>query len=184
MCPRADTSHVDSRALESSLPGVIPHVGVATLVRADGTTQLTLCRALGRNRVALVAKRDLPVGEEVHFEIDVDGGMVRGTGRVERMHQGATIDGSDEPWVVVDIDEMERGSVPRLLRLIFRDSYLEYAASRPELRLPKPLTIDETRERLRTPPPWKSSSDRPPSKGRPRIARYAEPDTSDRWRLR
>ena len=65
---------------------------------------------------------------------------------------------------MVDIDEMERGSVPRLLRLIFRDSYMEYAASRPELRLPKPLTVDETRENLRTPPPWrekpKSPSDR------------------------
>jgi hypothetical protein len=179
----------DSRTLESSLPGVIPHVGVASLVRADGTTQLTLCRALGRNRVALVAKRDLPVGEEVHFEIDVEGGMVRGTGRVERMHGGTTIDGTVEPWVVVDIDEMERGSVPRLLRLIFRDSYLEYAASRPELRLPKPLTVDETRERLRTPPPWREApktpggkSDKP--KGRPRVGRYAEPDTADRWRLR
>src|ERR1700709_2225029 len=105
---------LDTRTLESSLPGVIPHVGVASLVRADGTTQLTLCRALGRNRVALVAKRDLPVGEEVHFEIGVGGGMVRGSGRVERMHAGATIDGLAEPWVVVDIDEMERGSVPRL----------------------------------------------------------------------
>jgi hypothetical protein len=178
----------DDRTLESSLPGVIPHVGVASLVRADGTTQLTLCRALGRNRVALVAKRDLPVGEEVHFEIDVEGGMVRGTGRVERMHGGTTIDGMAEPWVVVDIDGMERGSVPRLLRLIFRDSYLEYAASRPELRLPKPLTVDETRENLRTPPPWrekpKSPSDKPASKSRPRVGRYAEPDTSDRWRLR
>jgi hypothetical protein len=111
---------------------------------------------------------------------------VRGTGRVERMHAGTTIDGSAEPWVVIDIDEMERGSVPRLLRLIFRDSYLEYAASRPELRLPKPLTVEETRERLRTPPPWrekpKAPGDKP--KNRPRIARYAEPDTSDRWRLR
>ncbi|MDX6618546.1 MAG: hypothetical protein QOK36_932 [Gaiellales bacterium] len=177
----------ESRTLESSLPGVIPHVGVATLVRADGTTQLTLCRALGRNRVAMVAKRDLPVGEEVHFEIDVEGGMVRGTGRVERMHAGTTIDGSAEPWVVVDIDEMERGSVPRLLRLIFRDSYLEYAASRPELQLPKPLTVDETRERLRTPPPWREKPKSPgekPKPSRPRIGRYAEPDTSDRWRLR
>ena len=176
----------EARTIESSLPGVIPHVGVATLVRADGTTQLTLCRALGRNRVAMVAKRDVPVGEEVHFEIDVEGGMVRGTGRVERMHTGATIDGLDEPWVVVDIEEMERGSVPRLLRLIFRDHYLEYAASRPDLRLPKPLTVDETRERLRTPPPWrekpKSPTEKP--KHRPRVGRYAEPDVSDRWRLR
>jgi hypothetical protein len=177
----------ESRTLESSLPGVIPHVSVATLVRADGTTQLTLCRALGRNRVALVAKRDLPVGEEVHFEIDVEGGMVRGTGRVERMHAGTTIDGSAEPWVVIDIDEMERGSVPRLLRLIFRDSYLEYTAARPELRLPKPLTVDETRERLRTPPPWREkpkSAGEKPKPTRPRVGRYAEPDTSDRWRLR
>jgi hypothetical protein len=153
----------ETRTLESSLPGVIPHVGVATLVRADGTTQLTLCRAL-----------------------DVEGGMVRGTGRVERMHSGTTIDGLVEPWVVVDIDEMERGSVPRLLRLIFRDHYLEYASSRPDLRLPKPLTVDETRERLRTPPPWreqpKTPSDKP--KQRPRVGRYAEPDVSDRWRLR
>ena len=176
----------DTRALESSLPGVIPHVGVATLVRADGSTQITLCRALGRNRVALVAKRDLPIGEEVHFEIDVDGGMVRGAGRVERMHPGTTIDGSPEPWVVVDIDELERGSVPRLLRLIFRDNYLEYSASRPELRLPKPLTVSETRERLRTPPPWSekpaSADDKP--KKRPHVGRYAEPDVSDRWRLR
>jgi hypothetical protein len=174
------------RSLESSLPGVIPHVGVATLVRADGSNQVTLCRALGRNRVALVAKRDLPIGEEVHFEIDVEGGMVRGTGRVERMHPGMTIDGAPEPWVVVDIDEMERGSVPRLLRLIFRDSYLEYASSRPELRLPKPLTVGETRERLRTPPPWrekpKSVDDKP--KKRPHVGRYAEPETGDRWRLR
>jgi hypothetical protein len=177
----------EMRTLESSLPGVIPHVAVATLVRADGSRQMTLCRALGRNRVALVAKRDLPVGEEVQFEIDVEGGLVRGSGRIERMHAGTTIDGSSEPWVVVDIDEMERGSVPRLLRLIFRDSYLEYAASRPELRLPKPLTIDETRERLRTPPPWRekpTSPDDKPKGGRPRVGRYAEPDTSDRWRLR
>jgi hypothetical protein len=178
---------IETRTLESSLPGVIPHVAVASLVRADGTTQVTLCRALGRNRVALVSKRDLPVGEAVQFEIDVEGGMVRGTGRIERMHAGTTIDGSAEPWVVVDIDEMERGSVPRLLRLIFRDSYLEYAASRPELRLPKPLTVDETRERLRTPPPWREQPKTPgekPKTTRPRIGRYAEPDTSDRWRLR
>jgi hypothetical protein len=77
--------------------------------------------------------------------------------------------------------------VPRLLRLIFRDSYLEYTASRPELRLPKPLTVDETRERLRTPPPWREKSKSPgekPKPTRPRIGRYAEPDTSDRWRLR
>jgi hypothetical protein len=178
----------EPRTLESSLPGVIPHVGVATIVRADGTTQMTLCRALGRNRVALVAKRDIPVGEEVRFEIDVEGGMVRGSGRVERMHAGTTIDGSAEPWVVVDVDEMERGSVPRLLRLIFRDSYLEYAASRPELRLPKPLTVDETREQLRTPPPWRGAQrdaeERATPKPRPRIGRYAEPDVSDRWRLR
>jgi hypothetical protein len=178
---------IETRILESSLPGVIPHVAVATLVRADGSKLLTLCRALGRNCVALVAKRDLPIGEEVQFEIDVEGGMVRGAGRVERMHAGTTIDGSAEPWVVVDVEEMERGSVPRLLRLIFRDSYLEYAASRPELRLPKPLTVDETRERLRTPPPWREapkpkSGDKP--KGRPRVGRYAEPDTADRWRLR
>jgi hypothetical protein len=176
----------ETRTIESSLPGVIPHVGVATIVRADGTTQVTLCRALGRNRVAMVAKRDIPVGEEVHFEIDVEGGMVRGAGRVERMHAGTTIDGLDEPWVVVDVEEMERGSVPRLLRLIFRDHYLEYAASRPDLRLPKPLTVDETRERLRTPPPWrekpKAPGDKP--KHRPRVGRYAEPDVSDRWRLR
>jgi hypothetical protein len=174
---------IETRTLESSLPGVIPHVAVASLVRADGSTQVTLCRALGRNRVALVARRDLPVGEAVQFEIDVEGGMVRGAGRVERMHAGTTIDGSAEPWVVVDIDQMERGSVPRLLRLIFRDSYLEYAASRPELRLPRPLTVEETREQLRTPPPWRETpKDKP--KARPRIARYAEPDTSDRWRLR
>jgi hypothetical protein len=177
----------ETRTLESSLPGVIPHVGVATLVRADGTTQLTLCRGLGRNRVALVAKRDLPVGEEIHFEIDVEGGMVRGSGRVERMHGGTTIDGLAEPWVVIDVDEMERGSVPRLLRLIFRDHYMEFAASRPELRLPKPMTVEETRESLRTPPPWreqpKNPADKTPSK-RPRIGRYAEPDTSDRWKLR
>jgi hypothetical protein len=120
---------IETRTLESSLPGVIPHVAVASLVRADGNTQVTLCRALGRNRVALVAKRDLPVGEEVQFEIDVEGGMVRGSGRVERMHAGTTIDGSAEPWVVVDIEEMERGSVPRLLRLIFRDHYLDYTAA-------------------------------------------------------
>src|ERR1700709_2895748 len=100
---------LDTRTLESSLPGVIPHVGVATLVRADGTTQLTLCRALGRNRVALVAKRDLPVGEEEHFEIDVEGGMVRGTGRVERMHAGTTIDASADQWGAVDIEGVERG---------------------------------------------------------------------------
>ena len=59
---------IESRTLESSLPGVIPHVGVATLVRVDGSTQMTMCRALGRNRVALVSKRALPVGEEVRFE--------------------------------------------------------------------------------------------------------------------
>jgi hypothetical protein len=51
---------IESRTLESSLPGVIPHVGVATLVRVDGSTQMTMCRALGRNRVALVSKRSLP----------------------------------------------------------------------------------------------------------------------------
>ncbi len=178
---------IESRTLESSLPGVIPHVGVATLVRVDGSTQMTMCRALGRNRVALVSKRAVPVGEEVRFEIDVEGGLVSGTGRVERMHEGATIDGAPEPWVVIDVEAMERGSVPRLLRLIFRDSYLQYAASRPELRLPKPLTVDETRERLRTPPPWRQKpktdgGDKP--KGRPRVGRYAEPEPSDRWRLR
>jgi len=178
---------IETRTLESSLPGVIAHVAVATLVRADGSTQMTLCRGLGRNRVALVAKRDIPVGEEVHFEIDVEGGLVSGTGRVERMHAGTTIDGASEPWVVIDVEEMERGSVPRLLRLIFRDSYLEYASSRPELRLPRPLTVDETRERLRTPPPWREKPQNPgekPTKSRPRVGRYAEPETSDRWRLR
>ena len=55
----------ETRPLESSLPGVIPHVGVATLVRADGAHQITLCRALGRNRVALVAKRDLRLEHEL-----------------------------------------------------------------------------------------------------------------------
>jgi hypothetical protein len=179
----------DDRPLESSLPGVIPHVGVATLVRADGAQQVTLCRGLGRNRVALVARRDLPVGEEVRFEIDVEGGLVAGSGRVERMHEGSTIDGGSEPWVVIDVEEMERGSVPRLLRLIFRDSYLEYTQARPELRMPKPQTIDEVRESQRTPPPWRT----PPAganggsgmtKKRPRISRYAEPEPSDRWRVR
>jgi hypothetical protein len=175
----------ESRTLESSLPGVIPHVGVATLVRADGAHQITLCRALGRNRVALVAKRDLPVGEEVRFEIDVEGGPVAGSGRVERMHEGTTIDGTPEPWVVIDVEEMDRGSVPRLLRLIFRDSYMQYTSARPELRMPKPMTIDETRESLRTPPPWRTPVEAKASKPkRPRIGRYAEPETSDRWKLR
>jgi hypothetical protein len=179
----------DERSLESSLPGVIPHVGVATLVRADGAQQVTLCRGLGRNRVALVARRDLPVGEEVRFEIDVEGGLVAGSGRVERMHQSATVDGTIEPWVVIDVEEMERGSVPRLLRLIFRDSYLEYTQARPELRMPKPQTVDEVRESQRTPPPWRTppagadGKDDTPKK-RPRIARYAEPEASDRWRVR
>jgi hypothetical protein len=175
----------NARTLESSLPGVIPHVGVATLIRGDGAHQVTLCRALGRNRVALVAKRDIPVGEEVRFEIDVEGGLVAGSGRVERMHDGATIDGAAEPWVVIDVEEMDRGSVPRLLRLIFRDSYLEYTSARPELRMPKPMTIVETRESLRTPPPWRTPVEakaKPPK--RPRIDRYAEPETSDRWKLR
>jgi hypothetical protein len=177
----------ETRTLESSLPGVIPHVGVATLVRADGGTQITLCRALGRNRVALVAKRALPLGEEVRFEIDVEGGLVSGSGRVERMHEGATIDGAAEPWVVIDVEEMDRGSVPRLLRLIFRDSYLEYTSARPELRMPKPMTIDETRESLRSPPPWRKvtpAEAKAAKPKRPRIARYAEPEPSDRWKLR
>jgi hypothetical protein len=174
-----------ARTLESSLPGVVPHVGVATLIRAGGANQITLCRALGRNRVALVAKRNLPVGEEVRFEIDVEGGLVSGSGRVERMHEGATIDGVPEPWVVIDVEEMDRGSVPRLLRLIFRDHYLEYTSARPELRMPKPMTIDETRESLRTPPPWRKPVEAVKEKPkRPRIERYAEPETSDRWKLR
>jgi hypothetical protein len=177
----------DDRTLESSLPGVIPHVGVATLVRADGVNQITLCRALGRNRVALVAKRGLPVGEEVRFEIDIEGGLVAGTGRVERMHEGTTIDGTPEPWVVIDVEEMERGSVPRLLRLIFRDSYLAYTGARPELRMPKPMTIEQTRESLRTPPPWRKQAETAVAakpKARPRIERYAEPEVGDRWKVR
>jgi hypothetical protein len=134
--------------------------------------------------VALVAKRDLPVGEEVRFAIDVEGGLVAGSGRVERMHEGATIDGAPEPWVVIDVEEMDRGSVPRLLRLIFRDSYLEYTQARPELRMPKPMTIAETRESLRTPPPWRKVEKTAAKPKRPRIARYAEPEPSDRWKLR
>jgi len=62
-------------------------------------------------------------------------------------HTGRGVRGS-VPSAIVDIDEMERGSVPRLLRLIFRDNYLEYAASRPELRLPKPLTVEADRRAL------------------------------------
>ena len=85
------------------------------------------------------------------------------------------------------LEEMERGSVPRLLRLIFRDSYLEYTHARPELRLPKPMTIEETRESLRTPPPWRKvtpAEAKAAKPKRPRISRYAEPEPSDRWKLR
>jgi hypothetical protein len=172
---------------ESSLPGVIPHIGMATLVRADGSEQVTLCRGLGRNRVALVAKRDLPVGEQIAFEIDVEGGRVAGSGRVERMHDATTLDGLSEPWVVIDVAEMERGSVPRLLRLIFRDSYLEYAQARPELKLPRPLTVEQTREAERTPPPWKieaahAEAAKASTKKRPRIERYAAPGPLQRFR--
>ncbi len=179
----------ETRTLESSLPGVIPHVGVATLVRADGTTQLTLCRALGRNRVALVAKRDLPVGEEVHFEIDVEGGMVRGTGRVERMHVG-THDrrhGRALGRRRHRRDGAGLGAAPPAPDL--PRHYLEYASSRPELRLPKPLTVEETRESLRTPPPWREppksrvatsrstarASAATPSRTRPTAGSCAEP---------
>ena len=163
--------------------GLIPHVATGSVVRRDGTPIETFSRGIGRNRVAFLVKEPLPLGEPVEFAASIDGGELAGSGRVERIHVSEPIDGVEELWVVIDIENLERGSARRLLRALFRDRYIEYAQANPQLRLPPAQTLTQAR-RGEEPEPWGGAAKPPGNRKRPKVGRYAAPEVGERWRVR
>ena len=171
--------------LRPSLPGVVGHVGPATLQLADRRVE-TFSRGIGRNRMAVLAGEPLELGERVDFSVAVDGGLISGHGVVERLHSEEAWAGESETWLVIDVERLDDGSTGLLVRTLYRERYVEYAAEHPELRLPRPAPPTRPTE----PPGEAALGERQPAQGepkkrkRPSVARYEAPRTGDRWKVR
>jgi hypothetical protein len=192
--PRADNGQMeDSKPpIQPGVAGIVPHLGLARL-QIDGAAEMqSFCRGVGRNRVAILVERAVPLGAGVRFGVDLEEGEMAGTGTVERLHNHVTVDGSDEVWAVIDVKQLEPGGARRLLRVLFRERYGDYVEHHGD-RIPRPVASAATGPVPKQTPARPSLRDASKGGGnapvdgkpkRPRVGRYGIDEEGPRTRLR
>jgi hypothetical protein len=174
MSAKSDRSATGRAAPPVEVPGLAPYLGPARVVLASGQQLQTFTRGLGRNRVALLVDEAVREGDEVVFELTVDGVQVTGQGRVERLHQGA---GASETWAVVDFLRLGNGAEPRIARRLLLD-----AAEGEHAEPSRPRVREDEAFGGRKPVPTEAAPQ--PVRRRPKVERYAAPEAPNRWRVR
>jgi hypothetical protein len=167
----------------ASLSGVVGHVGPATLT-VRGREIETFSRAVGRNRIALLATHPLKPGARVAFSVQLDGGTVTGRGKVERVHSEQQWSGKPETWLVIAVERLDGESTGRLVRMLYHKRYVEYVAAHPEARLRRPAPPPRPTEVPETPAPSPEPARTRTGRKRPSVGRYAAHEDHKRWRMR
>jgi hypothetical protein len=177
----APMSHPESQTGPLPVGGIDRHVAVARLRPASGGVVETFTRGIGRNRVAVLARTPMALGEQVRFELSIGGGTVGGVGQVERMHVQPVPGGEPEVWAVIDFQEVEPTGEAQLVRALFRSGYAQTAlndrmAARRNMGAPDDLRPTRTG--------IKPAEPDAPKRKRPQVGRYAPPESGSRWRVR
>ena len=159
-------SEPEKRLFPRPVGGIDDHVGPARLRVGSAPEVETFSRGIGRNRVALLVQEAPTLGEKVRFEVEVDGGTVKGVGHVDRVH----VEG-DEQWAVIDFEEVQPTGIAHLVRTLFR--------SRPAAPVrPQHYEVPDRRPPKVWPEPEKPKTGRK----RPQVTRWEAPGATERWK--
>jgi hypothetical protein len=159
-------SEPEKRLFVRPVGGIDDHVGPARLRVGSAPELETFSRGIGRNRVALLVTDAPALGDRVRFEVEVDGGTVKGAGHVERVHAEG-----GELWAVIDFEEVQPTGIAHLVRTLFR------SRGAPAVR-PAHYEVPDRRPPKVWPEPDKPTTRRK----RPQVTRWEAPGATERFK--